>query len=73
MLQRTSYKQIPTDSRSIVPMHDTLTDILYRYCCAAGLMGSPDAFVFGVPHSNNAIPAVGAKYRFEKILGGVPE
>lgn len=57
------------DKQRIVPMHDTLTDILYRYCCAAGLIGSPDAFVFGVPHSNNAIPAVGAKYRFEKILG----
>lgn len=56
------------DRQRIVPMHDTLTDILCRYCCASGLIGSPDAYVFGVPHSSNAIPTTGAKYRFERIL-----
>ena len=56
------------DKQRVVPMHVTLTAILHRYCCAAGLTGSPDAFIFGIPHSAAAVPTIGVKYRFEKIL-----
>lgn len=56
------------DKQRIVPMHDTLTAILHRYCCAAGLLGIPDAFIFGIPYGAGSVPTKAVKHRFDRIL-----
>lgn len=56
------------DKQRIVPMHDTLTAILHRYCCAAGLLGIPDAFIFGIAHGADSVTTKAVKHRFDRIL-----
>lgn len=56
------------DKQRIVPMHPSLTAILGRYCCTAGLIGDADAFLFGIPNSDASIPPHGARSRFERLL-----
>lgn len=52
----------------LVPMHDSLTDILRAYCCALGLIGNPDMLLF--PTNDPAVPTTppNASHRFDRIL-----
>ena len=56
------------DNQRIVPMHESLTDILVKYCLAVGIPDSPDAWLF--PGSDDSIHVESMKiyFRFATIL-----
>ena len=56
------------DRQRIVPMHESLTDILIKYCLAVGIPNNPDAWLF--PGSDNTIHVESMKiyFRFAVIL-----
>lgn len=56
------------DNQRIVPMHESLTDILVKYCLAIGIPNSPDAWLF--PGSDDSIHVESMKiyFRFATIL-----
>lgn len=56
------------DNQRIVPMHESLTDILIKYCLAVGIPNSPDAWL--LPGSDDSIHVESMKiyFRFATIL-----
>lgn len=52
----------------IIPMHESLTEILVKYCLAAGIPDDPDAWLF--PGKNNFLHVESMKiyFRFANIL-----
>ena len=52
----------------IVPMHTSLTEILYKYCSASGIICSPERYLFENAGENTPLPTTQARHCFEKIL-----
>lgn len=52
----------------IVPMHESLTELLVRYCLAVGLPSDPEAWLFPDKDSSMHIDAVKIYGRFVRIL-----
>jgi site-specific recombinase XerD len=52
----------------LVPMHESLTEILKNYCYAICVIGKPEAFLF--PKNETGIPLTvkSARYKFDSIL-----
>lgn len=69
LLRGTLYlRETKNDKQRIVPMEQSLVDMLQKYCCAMKLTDSPEALLFpgctpGLPMSRNT-----AKYLFHRIL-----
>ena len=61
-------KQTKGDKQRLVPMHQTLTSILNKYCLAMGLIGKAEALLF--PSSIQEIPfsVKSARNKFNTIL-----
>jgi integrase/recombinase XerD len=61
-------KQTKGDKQRLVPMHQSLTSILKRYCLAMGLIGKADALLF--PSATNEVPisVKSARNKFNTIL-----
>ena len=56
------------DKQRLVPMDQTMTDILVRYCMALGLLGKKDAWLFPSAVIDKPVSHSVVKYRFSKIL-----
>jgi integrase len=58
-------RQPKNKKQRIVPMHQSLTTMLMRYCVAAMIINKPDAFLFpgAKPDSPASISSMGAKFR----------
>ena len=52
----------------IVPMHPSLTKILYSYCLAMGIVGAPEHYLFEIIGESTPLPVQQAQHCFEKIL-----
>lgn len=52
----------------IVPMHESLTEILIRYCFAAGLSSDPETWLFPEKDSSTHIDGMKIYFRFALIL-----
>lgn len=61
-------KQTKGDKQRLVPMHQTLTSILHRYCLAMGLIGKAEALLF--PNGTQGVPLSvrSARNKFNTIL-----
>lgn len=56
------------DKQRLVPMDQTMTDILVKYCMALGLLGKKDAWLFPSAVIDKPVSHSVVKYRFSKIL-----
>ena len=56
------------DKHRIVPMSNTMTDILARYCVVMGLYGRDSGWLFPASKNNGHISDKAVKHRFETIL-----
>lgn len=56
------------DKHRIVPMVDTMTEILQKYCMAMGLLSDTRGWLFPSGLKKNHISDVSVKHRFESIL-----
>lgn len=56
------------DKQRLVPMHDSLTNILRQYCMAMGMIGYPEAYLFPTSDSTEPVSTHNAQHRFNFIL-----
>lgn len=56
------------DKQRLVPMHQTLTLILYRYCLAMGLIGKAEALLFPSTIQEVPLSVKAARNKFNTIL-----
>lgn len=56
------------EKQRIVPMHQTLTAVLEKYCRAMGIIADPEAFMFGTADGTASVACSATWYRFDKIL-----
>jgi len=61
-------KHTKGDKQRLVPMHQTLTSILKRYCLAMGLIGEADALLFPSAIKEVPVSVQAARNRFNVIL-----
>lgn len=56
------------DKQRLVPMADSMTEILQKYCFAMGLLNDTGGWLFSSGRKNCHISDVSVKHRFESIL-----
>ena len=61
-------RQAKNKKQRIVPMHESLTRILLKYCTATELLGKPEAFLFPGAKPEQHMSGGAALDRFHKIL-----
>ena len=56
------------DKQRLVPMHPSLTENLYQYCMAMGMIGYSDAYLFPTSDSVESVTVHNAQHKFNYIL-----
>ena len=56
------------DKQRLVPMHNSLTNILRKYCMAMGMIGYPEAYLFPTSDPTEPVSTHNAQHRFNFIL-----
>ena len=56
------------DKQRLVPVHESLNELLNRYCSALGLLGDPEAFIFPGRNTGTGLSQSTAERHFKSIL-----
>lgn len=56
------------DKQRLVPMHPSLTENLYQYCMAMGMIGYSNAYLFPTSDSVESVTVHNAQHKFNSIL-----
>lgn len=56
------------NKQRLVPMHSTLTKILWKYCMAMGIVGYPEAYLFPTVDPTEPVTTHSAQHKFNGIL-----
>jgi hypothetical protein len=56
------------NKQRLVPMHNSLTNILRKYCMAMGMIGYPEAYLFPTSDPTEPVSTHNAQHRFNFIL-----
>lgn len=57
-----------SDKQRLVPVHESLNELLNRYCSALGLLGDPEAFIFPGRNTGTGLSQSTAERHFKSIL-----
>lgn len=57
-----------SDKQRLVPVHESVKELLKRYCAVLGIHGYPEAFVFPERFAGTKLPQSTAERRFKSIL-----